>query len=335
MGGRLTIQDIAKRAGVGTATVSRVLNGGQNVSEEAREKVLRSTRELGYRPSLMARNLRTQRSHVIGFISDQIATTPFAGRTIEGAQVAAWEQERMLFVVNTEKDLRLEEKVIQNMLDRHVEGVIYASMYHRRVNVPEILRAIPTVLLNCYCSDRSYSSVVPDESGAAYEATTLLINEGHRRIGLINMRGEDAGRLRIQGYQSALKDHGVPFDPALIRAGNWNADEGYTNARAIMELDRPPTALFCANDRTAMGAYDALRDLGLHVPDDVAVIGFDNQEVIARYLRPALSTMALPHLEMGRWAVQTLLDHADSTEATEYAPIQTVLPCPYVSRDSV
>jgi len=328
---KYTIQDIAKRAGVGAGTVSRVLNEHPHVSEASRNKVERVIAELDYRPSFAARHMRTKQSQVIGFITDEIATTPFAGRTIEGAQHCAWAFDKLLYVVNTGGNLEFEHSVIEQLLIRQVEGVIYAAMYHKRVQPPPILKEVPTVLLDCYSEDGRYSSVVPDEVRAGFEGTELLIRKGHCRIAFINARaGTAATTLRLTGYKRALAEHGLYFDEALVRPGNWAADGGFEHTLAVMKLPNPPTALFCANDRTAMGVYDALRELDLHVPRDVAVLGFDNQEVIAAFLRPGLSTMALPHFEMGRWAVQHLLSSGNASK-----PTQEKLHCPFVARASI
>lgn len=325
-----TIQNIAERAGVGAGTVSRVLNDHPHVSEASRAKVEQAIAELEYRPSFAARHLRTQQSQVIGFVADEIATTPFAGRTIEGAQRWAWNYDKLLYVVDTGGDPEIEHSVVEQLLVRQVEGVIYAAMYHKKVEPPTLLQEVPTVLLNCYSDDERYPSVVPDEAQAGFEGTQALLAKGHRRVAFLNARAETvAATERLRGYQEALTAHGLPFDETLVRPGNWAADGGFEHTMTVMSLPEPPTAIFCANDRTAMGSYDALRELHLNVPNDVAVLGFDNQEVIAAYLRPALSTMALPHFEMGRWAVEHLL----GPDAAN--PVQAKLYCPFVARASL
>lgn len=325
-----TIQDIAERAGVGAGTVSRVLNEHPHVSEVSRSKVERAIADLEYRPSFAARHLRTQRSQVVGFVADEIATTPFAGRTIEGAQRWAWNHDKLLYVMNTGGDPEIEKVVVEQLLARQVEGIIYAAMYHKKVEPPALLREVPTVLVNCYSEDDRYTSVVPDEMQAGFEGMQALLAKGHRRVAFINARaGTVAATERLRGYREALTARGLPFDETLVRPGNWAADGGYEHTLAVMNHTDPPTALFCANDRTAMGAYDALRDLGLRVPEDVAVLGFDNQEVIAAFLRPGLSTLALPHFEMGRWAVEHLLGPDASN------PVREKLHCPLVARASL
>ena len=324
-----TIQHIARQAGVSVTTVSRVLNAHPNVRPSTRARVERVIEAADYRPNFAARSMRTQKTQVIAFVTDEIATTPFAVRTVEGAQRLAWEHGKLLFVVNTSGDASLEGAVLENLLERQVEGVVYAALYHRRVEPPALLRELPTVLIDCFTDDASFTSVVPDEVQAGFTATKTLLEEGHRRVALLNLRrGTVAAEQRQAGYEEALAAHGVAFDPNLVRYGDWTAHGGYVRTLEVMKLSEPPTAIFCANDRTAMGVYDALRDLQLRIPDDVSVIGFDDQEVIAAYLRPALTTMALPHFEMGRWAVNALLRPGRT-------PVQARLECPLVPRASV
>lgn len=330
-----TLKDVAARSGVSIKTVSNVINGRHaRVGPETRARVLAAIDELRYRPNAAAKGLRMRRSHSIGFITDEVATTPYAGKIIEGAQDLAWSQEKILMIVNLGRNPHLMEAAIEMMLQRRVEGIIYAAMYHRVVQVPPNIREVPAVLLNCFSSDRSLPSVVPDEVRGGREATEALLRKGHRRIGFINVgRVIPAAIGRLEGYKQALEAYGVPFDPVLVRAGNSNADSGYRRALELMAMPEPPTALFCGSDRTAMGAYDALRELGLSIPGDVAVRGFDDQEIIAAYLRPALSTSALPHYEMGQWAVEYLLQHSRG-RANDQEPVQHTIHCPLVERDS-
>jgi LacI family transcriptional regulator len=335
---RPTMQDVARMAGVSQTTVSFVINetpdGG--ISEDTRDRVWQAVETLGYRPNAVARELRRSRSHTIGFLTDAIATTPYAGQIIAGAQDAAWALGKILMIVNTGLNAPLREAGLELMLERQVEGVIYASMYHRAVEPLPDLRDTPALLLDCYVEDRSLPSVVPDEVGGGRDATDVLLHAGHRRIGFINLCPPHmlpAATGRLSGYQAALAAHGIPFDPQLVCSGDSTAESGYQCTRELMELPDPPTALFCGVDRMAMGAYDALRDLGLRIPDDVAVVGFDNQEVIAAHLRPPLSTMQLPHYEMGQWAVQFLIEQMAYHHVLP--PIQHTMPCPYVERASV
>jgi LacI family transcriptional regulator len=329
--------DVARAANLSPTTVSFVINDvpSANIPAETRQRVWQAVRALGYRPNAAAKSLRTQRTDLIGFVTDEIAITPFAGEVIKGAQEAAWANGKLLVIVNTGvvsgDDDTLPAAAVEALLERQVEGIIYGAMFHQRVRPPINLRDAPTVLLDCFTAERDLTSVVPDERGGGRLATQHLIDHGHRRIGLINVNeGIPAAAGRLAGYLAALEANGLPFDPALIHDGDATASGGYYWAHVLLGQPDPPTAIFCGNDRMAMGAYDALRELGLRVPEDVSVVGFDNQEIIAAYLRPALTTVALPHYAMGRWAVEHLLSAQEGA-----APVQHVIACPLVARASV
>lgn len=329
-----SMYDVARVAGVSQTTVSFVVNNvpDVNIPQETRERVLAAVRELGWRPNAMARALRMQSSHTIGLISDEIATSSHAGKIIQGAQDAAWTNAKMVLVINTGDNIDIERAATEMMLERQVEGLIFATMYHREVVVPSLFKQVPTVLLDCYTADRSLPSVVPDERQGGYTATRLLIERGHRRIGLLNEVGPLPAKFgRLAGYKQALADYGLPFDPGLVREGVVTAPEGYRCAHELLSLPARPTALFCYNDSMAMGAYDAARELGLGIPADLAIVGFDNLELIAAQLRPPLTTIELPHYQMGQWAVQFLFEHGG---ASTLDPIQQMISCPLILRES-
>jgi LacI family transcriptional regulator len=331
-----TMSDVAKHAGVSQTAVSLVLNNVTNhgIPEETSVRIWTAVKELGYRPNAFAKGLASKRSNQIGFITDSIATTPFAGKMVDGAQDAAWGRGKLLLLVNTEDRADVARAAVELMLTQQVEGIIYATMYHRMVQLPDIIHEVPTVLLDCYVEDRSLPSVVPNEIAGGRSATEVLLQKGHRRIGFLNhVAPVPATFGRLEGYKRALDDYSVVFDQALVQTGQDIARGGYDATLALMRLPERPTALFCYNDRMAMGAYDALRRLGLRIPEDVSVIGFDNQELIAAHLYPGLSTMALPHYEMGRWAVNYLLEQAVSTPGNIAA--QHMLECQYIERGSI
>jgi LacI family transcriptional regulator len=330
----VTIHEIARRAGVGVGTVSRVLNESAQVSPATREQVLQVIAQVGYRPQSAAKMLRTRKSHAIGLITDEIASTPYAVDIIRGAQDAAWAQGKILLAINTNKNANVLVTAIEAMLDRQVEGIIYAAMYHQAVTLPTSIHAISTVLLDCYVEDRNLPSVVPDEVTGGRVATETLLQKGHRRIGFINdFNPIPASFGRLAGYQAALAAYNLPFDPDLVCEYPSDASGGYQGVYVLMQRANPPSALFCFNDRMAMGAYDALRELGLRIPHDVAVIGFDNQEMLAAHLRPPLTTMQLPHYAMGEWAVNYLLGATDPS--VQANPPQVQLDCPLILRASV
>jgi LacI family transcriptional regulator len=332
------IRDVAALAGVSPSTVSVVLNAvdGARVGEDTRRRVTEAAAALGYEPHPLARGLRTRRSQTIGFVSDVIATTPYAGQLIQGAQDAAWHAGMVLLLVNTGGDTELERHAIRSLQRRHVDGIVYASMHHRVVEVPQLRQDGPLVLLDARPARDSVPYVVPDEVNGGAAAVTELLEHGHRRIGFV-ADGYDIPAVpgRLQGYRESLVRFGVPFDPALVVRGEPGANGGYRGVSRLLELPDPPTAVFCFTDSIAMGAYRAAAERGLRIPDDFSVVGFDDHPLIASSLAPGLTTVALPHYDMGVWAVQTLLGLIESPATTPDRPLQMLMPCPLVRRDSV
>jgi LacI family transcriptional regulator len=190
-------------------------------------------------------------------------------------------------------------------------------------------------MVDASSDDPSISSVVPDELGGALTAVRELAAHGHRAIGFLNNEDDiPATHLRLAGYRRGLEEIGAHFDTNMVIADRSDAAAGYRSGTKLLDrLDRP-TAVFCFNDRMAMGTYQAAADLGLRIPQDLSIVGFDNQESIADGLRPGLTTLALPHYEMGQWAVRTLIDLVDS-RAHQPAPQAMTLSCPLVRRASV
>jgi LacI family transcriptional regulator len=338
MGRRIGIKDVAAAAGVSVTTVSHILNEveGKRINPETRQRVLDTAQRLGYAPNDLARGLRLKRSNTIGFVSDQIATTPHAGRIILGAQEEAAKHGLLLLMLNTGGDPELERREIDLLLQRQVDGVLYASMYHRVVEVPERLRSVPTVLLDARSNDPAVPSVVPDEVRGGWTAVSELVRHGHRRIGFINNVDDiPATHGRLEGYRRALVEAGIDEDPRLVVSEISDAAGGYRAALGLLGATPRPTALFCFADRMAMGVYHAAAQLGLSIPADLSVIGFDNQELICDGMFPGLTTVALPHYEMGARAVAQLLALTSAPDRGTGPAAQEMLPCPLVARASV
>ena len=336
MAKRVVIKDVAAAAGVSVTTVSHILNDveGKRISPDTRQRVLEAADRLGYAPNGLARGLRLRRSNTIGFVSDHIATTPFAGKIILGAQAAAAEQGMFLLMLNTGGDHELEQREIEMLLQRQVDGVLYATMSHRVLPVPEGLRGVPTVLLDAQPDDLSVPSVVPDEVLGGYAAVRELIDHGHRRIGFVT-DDEDIPAMhgRLEGYRRALAEADIPFDQGLVTAQTCDTSGGHLAARRLLDHHDRPTALFCFNDRMAMGAYRAAAELDLSIPRELSVVGFDNQELICEGLVPPLTTVELPHYEMGARATALLLSLGGAGPVGPVEP--ELLSCPLVRRDSV
>ena len=334
------IRDVAKLAGVSVTTVSHVLNDTpqMRVAGETRARVRAAAKTLGYGPNRAARALRTNRSGLIGLLSEEIATTPHAGRIILGAQNAAREHDLTLVIVNAERESGDSHKDdVQTLIDRQVEAVLYATMYHRQVSLPVNLKGLPAVLIDSTDRAGLVPAVVPDEVGGAVAAVTHLVEAGHRRIGFLNNDDDvPATHERLVGFRQVLGAHDIPVDESLIVQAPSETLPGYALAREVLSRPGRPTALFCYNDRMAMGAYRAATELGLDIPRHLSIVGFDNQELIAANLFPGLTTVALPHYEMGAWAIDTLV-HLLRGEA-EYkllADMPTRLDCPLIIRGSV
>jgi LacI family transcriptional regulator len=333
--GRATIRDVAEAAQVSVTTVSHVLNevSGARVAADTRRRVTEAADRLGYAPSRMARGLRLQESLTLALIGDHLVTTPYAGRIVLGAHDAAFDRGRSLLLFNTGGSAAAEERVLGTLDSYQVDGVIYAAMYHHEVTVPAALARYPVVLLDCFAGPDAPPAVVPDEYQGAAGAMEQLIAMGHRRVGHLTVPEDIPAKVaRLRAAQDALAAVGAP-EPILREASN-DAAGGFAAASAVLSSPDRPTALFCFSDRMAMGAYRAAAEQGLRIPEDLSVVGFDDQELIADSLHPGLTTVALPHYEMGVWAVNSLIDLAHGDGSLRPGEID-LMPCPVVVRTSV
>lgn len=326
---RVTIKQVAAEAGVSITTVSHVLNDvpGVRVNPATRERVHEAVARLGYVPNSLAQSLRTQRSNTIGLIGDEIATTPFAGKLVLGAQEVALARDAVVLVVSTGYQRDVENREIAELLRRQVDGILYASMFHRQVELPEQLASVPTVFVNAECTTAGVPWVTPDEVAGGRDAAEVLLAAGHRRLGFINNVDDiPASAGRLEGFRTRAAEAGIAAADVTVVTAETTPAGGYAAATELLTSERRPTAIFCFNDRLAMGAYRAAAELGLRVPDDVSVVGFDNQEYVADGLFPGLTTIELPHFDMGVWATENLFDridgvHHDTTSARLRGPV--------------
>jgi LacI family transcriptional regulator len=311
MPGRVRISDVASAAGVSIATVSASLNEVESarISADTRARVREVADRLGYVPNRLAQGLRGQRSGTIGFVGDTVATTPYAVGMVLGALEAARAADRVVLLMNTEGHRDLEARELATLLQHQVDGVLYATMFHRVVEVPAVLRDTPVVLVDAESADPTVSSAVPDEVGGAVTAVGELLKHGHRRIAFINNADPIlAAAGRLEGYERALGRAGIEVDPTLIVAAtDIGPQGGYQAARWLFALPDRPTGVFCFRDLMAMGVYRAALEAGLDIPRDLSVVGFDDMELVASGLFPGLTTVALPHYQMGAWGVEQLL----------------------------
>ncbi|MBB3035750.1 LacI family DNA-binding transcriptional regulator [Hoyosella altamirensis] len=314
---RVTLANVALRAGVSRSTASFVMSGRgaeMRISEAAQQKVLKAAADLGYRPNLTARSLRTSKTHTIGLISDAIATTPFAGEVIHGALDAALAHGHLLFVAETAGNEAVEADLISEMLDRQVDGIVYATMFTRYQKAPAVLSKVQSVLINCLDPTSSSPRIVPDEYQGGRTAARALADAGHLNgIYVIGGRhdipktpgGLYAGVNRMRGVEDELRTYGAGV--VLSYECEYEPAFGYKATTELLSDGHRPRALICLNDRLAFGAYQALGERGMRVPEDVSVVSFDASD-LASWLRPSLTSVALPHYELGKIAVTTLLD---------------------------
>jgi LacI family transcriptional regulator len=300
----VTIQDVAKTAGVSVSTVSRVLNGKVDVSSETQERVKSVIEELGYTTNLAARSMRSFKKNLVGLIMPDIAY-PFAVEVMRGVNQAIAESEFDLLVYTT-GDVRKsgrashEQKYVSLLNNSITDGTIIVAPV-----TGEFSTDAPIVSIDPLMSNPNYPSVHATNYQGAMDAMNYLLELGHKRIGFISGRAElESSTRRLKGYRDALEKAGLPVDEKLIASGDYTTETGVKCARELLSLDDPPTAVFASNDQTAMGVFQVAQELGLRIPEDLSVIGFDNI-MESKYLK--LTTVDQFIYKMGFVATQMLI----------------------------
>lgn len=336
-----TIREISEKANVSIATVSKVLNGKGKVSDKTRQMILDIARDLNYRPNLNARYLKSGQSKTIGIITEDL--TVFNAPEIVDGIAEACDDAGYNYILgnlrfykrygNGPKDVRestaLVHAAINDMLSKQVDGIIYIGCHsHIVVSLSEHTEP-KFVCAYCISKDKSIPSIIYGDEKAAYDATELLLNYGDTRIGMITgpMESSHAAN-RTRGHQRALYNHGIPYDPSLTLAGNWERDCGYALGEKLIQAGA--TAIFAHNDLMAMGVLDYCNTNGINVGKDIRLIGFDNRE-IASVCRPQLSTVAPPLFEIGQTAAKEMLNILSGNKP-EYHTI--MLDCTIIERES-
>jgi len=303
----VTLKDVANLAGVSTATVSRVLNNFPHVADETRSKVLWAMEQLGYRPSRVARRLRVEATQILGLIIPNIAN-PFFPSVTRGIEDIAYANEHTLLLCNSDDDLAKESLYVDVLQAERVAGIIICPADENTTSCEPLLRnGVPVVAMDRRLCRFDVDTVLVDNVKGACQATSHLIRLGHGRIGLIGGPSSiTTGRERQEGYEKALREHGIELDQSLIKIGNFKQDSGYQKTCELLEMDDPPTAIFAANNLMTLGALNAIHEKGLNIPPDVAIVGFDDMPW-APSLDPPLTTVAQPTYELGRRAADLLL----------------------------
>jgi DNA-binding LacI/PurR family transcriptional regulator len=304
-----TLQEVARRAKVSIATVSRVLNKSDKVVPETRAAVEQALLDLGYRPNRVARRLRMNsgRAHLVGLIIPDIQN-PFYAEIARGVEDAAYAHQYALILCNSDENLEKERFYLDVMRDESVDGLVLPPFDETDLAVVEMVESgMPVV-----CVDRSLAKVKTDlvdvdNYQGALEAVNHLIEKGHERIGLIEGRAQvSTSRERRRGYLDALAAHGITARKEHMRAGDFKQESGRVLANELLALRKPPTALFVCNNLMTVGALAAIHHRGLRIPQDVAVVGFDDLPW-AEALDPPPTVVRQPAYEVGRQAMELLL----------------------------
>jgi len=303
-----TVKDVAKRANASTATVSRIINGQGNVSPEIRARVLQAIEALDYRPSRVARRLRTKNTYVIGLIISDIQNFFYTSLT-RGAEDIASSNGYSLILCNTDEDPRRERLYLEVMHEENVAGIILASATQSGHD-PHLLNSrIPIVALDRLITDVQLDTVLADNVGGAKTAVAHLLSLGHRRIGAIIGQSDITSSIERQaGYEQALTEFGCPVEPALIRKADLRQvdDDSRRKALELLTLPDRPTALFTGNGLITMGTLTAIHEVGLRVPDDIALVSFDDLPW-GDLLKPPLTAVCQPTYALGKTAAEMLL----------------------------
>lgn len=329
MAKRVTLADVAALAGVSQTAASLVLNNrpGSRLSAQASERIRTAAAQLDYRPNPAARSLRSGKTQTVAFLSDDVTVTRYASAMIRGVLDVAEEHQHTVLIAETGSNPRRIREAMRAMLDRRPDAMLFGLMGARELDVPKVSAELPVVLINA-TSPREYPSVLPSEFEAGRAVTRVLLEAGHRDIAIVGLDREAAANPqhsvtiahRYDGIFAALDDYGV--SPVWTYPGMlWEPPTGYRAVRELLASGVRPTGLICLNDRLGFGAYQALNEAGLRVPDDMSVVSFDD-DVIAAYLRPGLTTAAIPYEEMGRRAMAMLMSDSEPEQMLVHMPLR-------------
>lgn len=328
MAKHVTMADVARRAGVSKTAVSLILNDrpGSRLSEELATRVREAASELDYRPNLAARTLRIGKTQVVGFISDDVTVTRYASAMVRGALDVADEFDHTVLIAETGSSPERRASALRAILDQRPDGLVFGLMGAKMVDLPDVVAGVPVVVLNGTGS-KDEPHVEPAEFDAGAAIADVLVQAGHRRIAIIGYPTEELfdarfsstiGR-RVDGIQSVLRRSAVTV-VAQPQARHWEPRVGRELTGNVLEAGLDLTALICMNDRLAFGAYQAIQERGLVVPDDISVVSFDDDE-LASYLHPQLTTARIPYEQMGRDAMNMLLGKDGSSYGSHEVPM--------------
>jgi|YelNatPaOPRAMG01_1025707.scaffolds.fasta_scaffold55725_1 DNA-binding LacI/PurR family transcriptional regulator len=304
---RVNLKDVAKVAGVSVATVSRVLNNQTSIHDKTRTKVIQAINQLGYEPNRVAQRLRTESTQIFGLILSDV-TNPFFTAVVQGIEKVTYDHNYSLLLCNSDEQPEREELYVRLLLAEKVAGVIVSPTNEDSTSyAPLIQNEIPVVAIDRRLRNFAVDTIVTDNFKGAYAAVSLLIQLGHQRIALISGPSSvTTGFERQEGYIAAMREHGLPISSDLIKESDFKQEGGYRAAIELLSLKERPTAFFVANNLMTLGALSAIHQRGLSIPEDVALVGFDDMPW-ATALNPPLTAVYQPTQIMGRIAAEMLL----------------------------
>ncbi len=309
-----TIREVAQKAGVSVTTVSHVLNQTRFVSKDTEKRVLSVMQQLNYRPNTLARSLRRGETFTIGLIIPD-SSNPFFAEVARLIEDKAFNAAYSTILCNSDNNLEKERQYAEVLLNKQVDGIIFMASGDEITSIAEVVdRKIPAVVVDRLLDQIEVDSVISDNFQGGFLATQFLLESSYRNIAII--RGPSnvtPSARRMDGYLQAMHDRCLSIDPSLIKNGDFHPPSGYQAARELLSQANKPDAIFACNDLMAIGALKAAYDLGFSVPDDVAIMGYDNIE-LASYSQPALSTIAQPIQSMAERAVRILLERMENPQ---------------------
>ena len=315
-----TLKDVAKKANLHSSTVSRVLRGEKKlrVSDETRKRVFDAAEELHYSPNQTARTLRMQKSFLIGLIVPDIAN-PFFARVARSIEMQGFERGYTVIVCNTDENQEKEDKFIDTLLSRGIDGLIIAPVQDSKEQIKKLVdRDFPIVLFDrCFC-DLEMNSVLTNNFEASYDAVKILSKKGSKRVGFVSgRRGIYTTQQRLEGYQKAVKDFKLDNSESLIVGDGFSFESGYESTKKLLKLEKPPTSIIVTGNLVSVGAMKAVFDEGLSIPNDIAIIAFSDN-IFSQYLVTPLSSIIHPIDEIGLETFKILIKNIDSKEKLPY-----------------
>jgi DNA-binding LacI/PurR family transcriptional regulator len=312
-----TLREIAKAAGYSVSTISRALNRSDYpVNDATRKRILAIADQLGYRPNMTARGLKMDHTFTIGLIVYNIGS-PFTPVLIRGIQEYLKQRDYFSVIISTDWDPKLESEAVHQLISRSIDGIIFVESWRDVFNETLDLANKPYVFVYRLFNGSYANSVLVDDRYGAHLAVEHLIKLGHHQIAFINGPHDwDASKDRLAGYQDILTQNGIPYDPSLVEEGTWEVQSGYHAAKKYLAMTERPTAIFAANDLMALGAIYAIQEVDLNVPNDIAVVGYDDRD-FASFSKPTITTVCPPSFEMGQLAAQLILNRLENQTEIE------------------